>query len=200
MIGSLKIKLAKKLTSLVDYYLKKQEYEYLNAMPFKKRGNTLNILKDFSIKNPQYIEIGENFNCGARFRLDAITIYNGITFNPKLTIGNNVTINNDVHIGCIDEVTIGDGCLLASKIFIADHSHGEATLNDIQLPPSERNLYSKGPVIIEKNVWIGQGACILPNIHIGENSIIGANAVVTKSIPKNSVAVGNPARIIKQIC
>ena len=65
--------------------------------------------------------------------------------------------------------------------------------------PSLRKLYSKGPVIIEDNVWIGEGVAILPNVIIGENSIIGANAVVTKDIPRNSVVGGNPAKIIRTL-
>jgi acetyltransferase-like isoleucine patch superfamily enzyme len=53
--------------------------------------------------------------------------------------------------------------------------------------------------VIEDNVWIGESVVILPGVTIGKNSIIGANAVVTKSIPENSIAGGNPARIIKKI-
>ncbi|MNY78908.1 Galactoside O-acetyltransferase [compost metagenome] len=67
------------------------------------------------------------------------------------------------------------------------------------MPPAKRRLYSKGPVIIEDNVWLGEGVVVLPGVTIGENSIVGANAVVTKSIPKNCVAGGNPARIIREI-
>jgi acetyltransferase-like isoleucine patch superfamily enzyme len=54
-------------------------------------------------------------------------------------------------------------------------------------------------VIIEDNVWIGEGVAIMPNVTIGANSIIGANSVVTKDIPKNSVVAGNPASVIKNI-
>ena len=54
-------------------------------------------------------------------------------------------------------------------------------------------------MIIEDNVWIGEGVAIMPNVTIGANSIIGANSVVTKDIPKNSVVAGNPARVIKNI-
>ncbi|WP_032599622.1 DapH/DapD/GlmU-related protein, partial [Bacteroides fragilis] len=57
----------------------------------------------------------------------------------------------------------------------------------------------KGPVVIGNNVWIGEGASILPNVTIGDNSIVAAHAVVTKNIPANSIAVGCPARIIRTI-
>lgn len=60
-------------------------------------------------------------------------------------------------------------------------------------------MYTKGPIIINDNVWIGEKATICPGVTIGKGSIIGANAVVTKSIPPYSVAVGCPAIIIKQL-
>lgn len=65
--------------------------------------------------------------------------------------------------------------------------------------PGDISLYSKGPVIIGDNVWVGAGSCILPNVTIGNNCIIGANSVVTKSFPDNCVIAGNPAKIIKQL-
>lgn len=57
----------------------------------------------------------------------------------------------------------------------------------------------RGNIIIEDNVWIGEGCVILPNVKIGQNSVIGANTVVTKDVPRNSIVVGNPGRVIRQI-
>ena len=70
---------------------------------------------------------------------------------------------------------------------------------EINIPPIKRSLFSKGPVIIGNNVWIGSGVIILPNVTIGDNCILGANSVVTKSFEKNSVIAGNPARLIKTL-
>ena len=89
--------------------------------------------------------------------------------------------------------------LLASRIYISNHSHGEITADALKLPPSQRELVSKGPVIIEDNVWIGEGVCILPNVTIEKNSIVGANAVVTKSFPANSIIAGNLAKLLRVI-
>ena len=75
-----------------------------------------------------------------------------------------------------------------------NHSHG-ISLNHSGTPIN-RNLYSKGPIIIGKNYWICEDAVILPGVTIGDNVIIGAGSIVTKDIPDNSIYVGNPAKQI----
>lgn len=82
---------------------------------------------------------------------------------------------------------------------ITDNSHGGFDREQLKLRPNIRPLVSKGEVIIDDNVWIGEKASILPGVHIGEGAIIGAGAVVTKDVPPFSVVVGNPARIVKQM-
>ena len=91
------------------------------------------------------------------------------------------------------DIYIGDHVMLAPNVVIATAGH-----------PIEPNLRKKAaqfniPVHIENNVWIGAGAVILPGVTIGENSVIGAGSVVTKDIPKNSVAYGNPCRVVREI-
>lgn len=63
------------------------------------------------------------------------------------------------------------------------------------MPPRHRSLFNKGPVIIEDYATIGENCCILPGVTIGHNSVIGANAVVTKSVPPFSIVAGNPAKV-----
>jgi acetyltransferase-like isoleucine patch superfamily enzyme len=128
-------------------------------------------------------------------RLDALIIDGR---EPKITIGNNVNINFDCHIGAINEIRIGDNVLIASKVFISDHSHGDVGIEQMKIAPLKRPVVSKGPVIINNNVWIGEGASILPNVTIGESAIIGTNAVVTKDVPAFAVVGGVPAKIISQ--
>jgi acetyltransferase-like isoleucine patch superfamily enzyme len=172
---------------------------YLHRSKFKSIGKGVNIRFPFFVKNQKYISIGSNFSCLWNVRIEAWDSYYNQVFRPEIIIGDNVTFNTDVHIGCIDRVVIGDNVLLASRIYISDHSHGEVNLDALNLPPNKRNLVSKGAVIIEDNVWIGEGVAILANVVIGKNSIIGANAVVTKSFPANSVIGGIPAKLIKTL-
>ena len=174
-------------------------YSFFKKIQLKKTGNNIVFKYPLYLYGGKNIIIGDNFNSGYRFQLEAHKEHLGFYFNPQILIGNNVSINHDCHIGAINRIVIGDNVLIASKVFITDHSHGEITDEGIQLPPSKRKLFSKGPVYIGKGVWIGEGVAILPNVTIGENSIIGANSVITKDIPKNSVVGGNPARIIKTL-
>lgn len=187
-------------SQFVLFQKKKQNEELLSIISkFKRIGTKFSIGKDHYIINGQYVEIGDNFTAGDRFRLEAWNKYKEANFTPSIKIGNNVIFNNDIHIGCINSIEIGDNCLFASRIYVTDHHHGEPTLEMLKLTPRDRPLISKGPVIIENNVWIGEGVAIMPNVIIGKNSIIATNAVVTKSVPQNSVVAGVPAKVIRTI-
>lgn len=181
----------------IENYRMKIEDSTIKNINFKKRGNNFRVGKDYKFYNPQYMEFGENFSSENRLKIDAIDRYRNDVFKPEIIIGKNVTFINDIHIGAINKIVIGDGCLIASRVYISDHSHGEISLDSLQVRPADRPLISKGEVLIGKNVWIGEGACILPNVTIGDNCIIGANAVVTKSAPSNCILAGVPAKIIK---
>lgn len=191
--------LYKLITSEVYHDLLIRNGKKVDISSFKHFGINSYLPETYIVKNPRYISIGDNFHSLYNLRIEAWDVYAGDTFTPMLIIGNNVSMNTDCHIGCIDRVSIGNNVLMASRIYISDHSHGHITTEALALPPTQRRLVSKGPVIIEDNVWIGEGVCILPGVTIGANSIIGANAVVTKNVPANSVVGGNPARILKQL-
>jgi acetyltransferase-like isoleucine patch superfamily enzyme len=176
-----------------------QIYSFWISNEFKKIGENFSVASPVYLIGGKNISIGNNVSFDQRLRLDTIEEFFGDKFTPEIKIGNNVSIQKDCHIGAIHKIIIGNNVLLASKVYISDHSHGEINADAIKLPPAKRRLYSKGPVIIEDNVWLGEGVVVLPGVTIGENSIIGANAVVTKSIPRNCVAGGNPAKIIREI-
>jgi len=147
----------------------------------------------------KHISVGNDFYTASGLILEAYDSHLESTYNPEIVIGDNVRIGNDCHIGCVNKIIIGNNVLIASKVFITDHFHGETTAEYMNIPPNARKVISKGPVIIEENVWIGEGVAIMPNVRIGKNSIIGANAVVTKNLPNNCVFAGNPAKIIKKL-
>lgn len=171
----------------------------LLGLRFDSVGGKLYVGWSSEIVGMQHIRMGSNVRILNRARIEVRDSYLGQSFNPKLLIGDNVVINDDCHIGVFNRVEIHNDVLIASKVYISDHSHGETTHTDMQLPPRLRPIISKGPVIIEKNVWLGEGVCILPNVRIGRNSVVGANAVVTKDIPPYSIAAGMPARVIRTV-
>ena len=145
------------------------------------------------------IEIGDDFYAGPDCRIEAWKQYKDKTFSPEIRIGNNVRINSRCHIGAIRRIVISDNVLFGSGVFITDHSHGRVTPEENSIPPTDRDLYSKGEVVIGENVWIGENVTILPSVHIGNGAVIGAGSVVTKDIPDYHVAAGNPAKVVKDI-
>lgn len=149
------------------------------------------------IRGKKGIDFGKKLTTGYHCRLESFCERG----KKSLVFGNNIQINDFVHIAALNEVRIGDNVLIASKVFITDLEHGSYAGNESDSSPDsivkERPLSSKS-VIIKNNVWLGEHVSVLPGVTVGENSIIGANSVVTKSIPANSIAVGIPAKVIKQ--
>ncbi len=114
-------------------------------------------------------------------------------YGYNVQIGKNFFSNHNLVILDCTDVTIGDNVFVGPNcgFYTANHP----------LDPIERNKgieYAK-PINIGDNVWIGGNVIILPGVTIGNNSIIGAGSVVTKNIPDNVIAVGNPCKIIKEI-
>lgn len=84
----------------------------------------------------------------------------GQSFKPRIIIGKNVCFNFRCHIGAINEIIISDNVLIGSNVLITDHGHGTTSKEETSIPPYQRSLYSKGSVIIEDNVWIGENVRI----------------------------------------
>lgn len=155
------------------------------------------IRRPFDLRGAKYIDLGESLTTGRGCRFEAFS-ENG---EVKLRFGKNVQVNDYVHICAMNSVDIGDNVLMAGHIYISDNSHGsyKGDENDSspKMAPAKRK-YSTAPVKIGNNVWIGEHVIILPGVEIGDGSIVGANSVVSKDIPSYSIAVGAPARIVKQ--
>ena len=127
-------------------------------------------------------QVDKSFRCFPPFYTDC---------GKNIKIGKNVFINACCRFQDQGGIEIGDGSLIG-------HNTTIATLNHDFNPDKRANLHPS-PVKIGKNVWIGSDCTILPGVEIGDGAVIGAGSVVTKSVPANSIAVGSPARVIKQI-
>lgn len=110
-----------------------------------------------------------------------------VHFGDRVYANFNLTLVDDTHI------YVGDGTMFAPNVVVATAAH--------PILPSlrERGLQYNKPVRIGKNCWIGAGAILLPGVTVGENSVIGAGSVVTRDVPANVVAAGNPCRVLREI-
>lgn len=145
------------------------------------------------------INIGRNTGIQKHTILGCWNKFYEQNFNPAIFIGNNCNIGEYTHISSCNRITIGDGLLTGRFVLITDNNHGALSKEESTTPPLRRKLVSKGEIVIGENVWIGDKVTILGGVNVGNNVIIAANSVVTKSIPDNCVAAGNPAKIIKSI-
>jgi acetyltransferase-like isoleucine patch superfamily enzyme len=132
----------------------------------------------------------KNFSIGSNSIVeDFATINNGV---GDVVIGNNCGIGlSNVIIGPVE---IGNYVMLAQNIVISGLNHG---YEDVTVPPRLQKVVTK-QITIEDNVWIGANSVVTAGVTIGKHAVIGAGSVITKDIPQFSVAVGNPARVIKK--
>lgn len=139
------------------------------------------------------ISIGKNciFNSSTTSNLSGLytpCIISTAKKNTKLTIGNNCGFSG-TRIRAGETITIGNNVRCGANTYIAST---DAHTDDYRAGKDR-------PIVIEDNVWLGLNVVVLKGVHIGKNSLIGANSVVTKDIPANVIAVGNPCRIIKYL-
>ena len=149
-----------------------------NALPPSEREARKNIIKQLFSKTTDEFLIESSFYCDYGYNIE---------------IGNNFYINHNCVILDCAKVTFGD------NVFIGPNCGFYTATHPINAEERNSGLESAKPISIGNNVWIGGNVTVLPGVEIGDNTIIGAGSVVTKNIPKNVVAVGNPCRIIKQI-
>ncbi|MFT4228385.1 sugar O-acetyltransferase [Micropruina sp.] len=122
------------------------------------------------IKPPLYVDYGENIHLGAR----SFVNYNLVALD-------------------VVAITIGEDCQIGPNVQLLTPTH------PIDPGPRRDKLEAAEPITIGDNVWLGGGVIVCPGVTIGDNSVIGAGSVVTRDIPPNVVAVGNPARVIREI-
>lgn len=149
----------------------------------------------------RHMRIGRDLHAADNLWLEAVLSYGDQRFAPELLIGESARLSDRVHIACMRRVQIGSGLLTGSGVLISDHTHGSyrgAEHSDPSLPPAQRPLHSAGEVVIGRNVWLGDGVAVLAGTRIGDGAVIGANSVVNGEIPALTIAVGAPARPVRQ--
>jgi acetyltransferase-like isoleucine patch superfamily enzyme len=151
--------------------------------------------KPTTIFNEQYIHVGTNTLIGPDISLSAGMVpgQQCIT-NPVVTIGDRCLIGRGSGIVGHFSIEIGNDVWTGHNVYITDQNHG---YEDVARPISQQSQPERA-VKIGDGSWLGYGSVVLPGVTIGEHCVIGANSVVTHDVPSFSVAVGVPARVIKQ--
>jgi acetyltransferase-like isoleucine patch superfamily enzyme len=146
--------------------------------------------------NVEYIRIGSGTMIGPHVALSAGMVPGQRCISDTVvSIGDRCLIGRGSGIVGHLSIEIGDDVWTGHHIYITDQNHG---FDDPDTPIS-RQVQPERPVRIGDGSWIGHGAVILPGANIGRHVVIGANSVVSGTIPDHSVAVGAPARVVKQI-
>ena len=153
-------------------------YDYNRTRPSQKEERNRLLLEMFAeLGENCYVEPPLHANFGGKF----------VHFGKNIYANYNLTLVDDTHI------YVGDGVLFGPNVILTTAGH------PVDPELRKKNLQFNASIHIGKNCWIGAGAILLPGVSIGENSVIGAGSVVTKDIPANVVAVGNPCRVLRKI-
>ncbi len=140
----------------------------------------------------EHMDIHPSVSIGVGARLECITSYAGVQYQPHLGIGENTTAEMGLHLACAQSLVIGRDCILASNILIADHEHGYAVDRPLHGQP-----LTVAPVRIGDSVFVGEGVYIGPGVTIGDRAVIGAHSVVTHDVPVGAVVAGAPAKVLR---
>ena len=108
-------------------------------------------------------------------------------------IGDKTVFGQECTISAYQRVRIGEQCVIADRAMFIDFDHG---VTEVERPIRVQGIY-KRDTVVGSNVWVGYGACVLRGVRVGDNAIIGTNAVVTKDVPANAVVGGVPAKVLR---
>ena len=153
-------------------------------------------------RGSRHVDFGSSLTTGRFCRIDALSINSNSESDTdptfKIIFGSSVQIGDRVHLASCHRLVIGSKTLIASNVFITDHDHGSTDYETLSIEPAERRLLY-ADVVIGESCWIGQNVCILKGVHLGNNSVVAAGAVVTRSFPPFSVIGGIPAKPLKSV-
>ncbi len=164
---------------------------WMRTYAFAEFGNGVSVHYTCEIErsNAAQISIGNNVYFAPKVWLD---VSGGAASEPKIIISDRCAIGRRSSISAKNRIVLEPDVLLAPAVLLMDHSGNTDILEDSGAEP--------GQIIIERNCWLGYNAAIVCDsgeIRLGRNSIVGANAVVTRSFPPYSILAGNPAKLIK---
>ena len=173
------------------YKLHKVIFVLLYKSSFKSFGGRSTLQFPFKVNGAKHISVGNNVHIEESAWLLAYKNAEGV---PRLSVGDNTYIGRMSHIVSVRNIEIGEHVLIADKVYVSDNLHA---FSDIKRPIKYQEIRFKKEVFIGDNSWLGENVCVI-GASVGKHCVIGANSVVNKDIPDYSVAVGAPAKVIKQ--
>ncbi len=156
-------------------------------------GESSLIVPPARITMPEAIEVGSGVIIHEHAWISVVQAVDG--YAPRLVIGNGTQIDRLCHIACVGEVEIGEHVLIGERVLIGDTFH---RYDDVARPIMDQPMAEPMKVTIERGSAIGLGSMIMPGITIGEQAHVAAGAVVTRDVPSRTLAIGNPARVVKR--
>jgi acetyltransferase-like isoleucine patch superfamily enzyme len=166
----------------------------VKAHKFARFGERSLVVSPRGILAPHRIEIGDDVMVHERAMFSVVEHFRGRDHEPRLRIGSGTNIGPGIWISCVGEIEIAEHNLLGHNILIADSYH---EYHDPDTPIIQQPMAAPQSVRIGPGCVIGPHVAILAGVDVGANTFIAANAVLTRSVPPNSVVVGNPARVIR---
>ena len=150
-----------------------------DGLLFLGRGLQIQIGKRGRVRFGRFVWIGD----GTKIRCH----------EGEVVIGDKTVLGQECTISAYKRVRIGEQCVIADRAMFIDFDHGTV---EVERPIRQQGIY-KRDVDVGSNVWIGYGACILRGVRVGDNAVIGTNAVVTADVPANAVVGGVPAKVLR---
>jgi acetyltransferase-like isoleucine patch superfamily enzyme len=167
-------------------------FSLLISGAFARFGSRTVLMYPVRLNGEERIAIGDRVFVGPGSWLQALP--NGRDRSVAVSIGSGTSIAGACVISAVRSVTLEENVLLARNVYISDHIH---KYSDRDIPVMAQGLDKMEPVLIKRGAWLGQNVVVCPGVTIGVGSVVGANSVVTKSIPDYCLAAGAPARVLK---
>jgi len=181
----------------------------MNAVTVVQEWHRLRTLLRSRLLAPSFADfgLGTRVASGARLHgVERMELGRGVYVGPdswlqtigdgRLVVGDRVSLSARVTLSAVASVVVEDGALLAGGVYVADHDHA---FDRSDLPVRDQGVANVAPVVIGAGSWLAQHVVVTSGVRIGRGTVVGANSVVTTDLPDRVVAVGAPARVVREL-